>query len=426
MRFHEFILYFASSYATSGHYEKGKNIYSMGQSLITLKDITKAEVLFEIQQGIDNNYFKKSLEGNILAIPRAFYPVGDDYVITSIKYKDMNNPNKELLLDSDRITRGNLLTIQEKELLLSMENPNIFFAYGINRESENFFVKYMRKMDSYIGISSSEAKDAITKGLGLEEASFEEIYNAIKSKKYSKTPLKDARIAHRIKGYEEKKYYETIASLDSLICNLAATLMVTVDDELIYVVGYYESGDNVISTSEAHAWAMDIDGKIYDATPTLEEDKKINELSDTIKNVIRWSLNQFMSFQIILTLTAIIIWTLYGKKIKFILKVKNSEKLLHTPEIEKSIATINDILYGGVNIPIKQKPSTLVDMISDEFYDMSINELQELKKRILASGLDWETIKRTEKLIDYIPFIRDNSEEIKTHINRPKKKNDRN
>lgn len=48
-----------------------------------------------------------------------------------------------------------------------------------------------------------------------------------------------------------QKYFQTVASLNSLVCNLATSLACGVDEKLIYTVGYAEDGDGCIRSNEA-------------------------------------------------------------------------------------------------------------------------------------------------------------------------------
>ncbi len=63
----------------------------------------------------------------------------------------------------------------------------------------------------------------------------------------------DAGLSFKIKWFNEEEYMEAIASLDSLICNLAAFLSVEVVDDLTYVSGYTATEAGPILAQGAHA-----------------------------------------------------------------------------------------------------------------------------------------------------------------------------
>ena len=125
-----------------------------------------------------------------------------------------------------------------------------------------------------LSLISNRAKAA----LGISEsATPEQVLDAIKSKKYSYTPVADAGL--RELATSGSNSYETFANtgeaisrLDAVNCNLAsaAFILATMEDtnEVNQATGFHDDGDGVLTQREAHAWIIDKDSKIIDPTPS--------------------------------------------------------------------------------------------------------------------------------------------------------------
>lgn len=125
--------------------------------------------------------------------------------------------------------------------------------------------------------------------LGLSAfASDEQIYNAIKSKNYSFTPLADAGLEDNLISEDGWSTTNTVgievgrvlAHLESLNCNLASTLHLLAtggggQDNLEISNGYANNGDNRLVNGEAHAWLMDKTGHVIDPTPARRSENGI-------------------------------------------------------------------------------------------------------------------------------------------------------
>lgn len=408
--------YYANGYATSATYESGKMIYKLEQPQISYNSFQNAEPLFDIEIEISRSTLKKAIENNELNIKQMLYPLGDNYVLTNLCIKDEKDETKIFRLDATRaLTTKNFITDEEKNILLAMKKPTVCFSYGISNINENSFISDVKKEEPY-SLLPNEVKDAITTGLNLDkDASLIDIFYAIKSKEYSFTPIKDAGLTRKIKKMSEMEYIETISSLDSLNCNLAATLAIISDDELIYTSGYYNN-DYYITSKEAHAWAMTIDGEIIDLTPTTIAENK--EESNVIDAIISWGIKNNIPLYAIGILIVLIIKALFGKKIKLHWKIYNVEKLLTNPETEEAYAQLKDILYGGINIPIKRDITDLADIIGKELSAYSAEELREIKKDLenMKSENNYQTLKLAQKIVDEAPFIKENSEVLKREL----------
>lgn len=405
--------YFARSYATSASYSKGSVEYNLVKPEVDFSSLKEGFSIFQI------NYFttREELEGmiqeNRLKLFQNLYPLGDDYVLTGVKLSDKKDQNKSLVIDYERaIKLENYLTEEEIKLLMSMESPIISYDYGLGIFRDNSFVNELHKSGAYQSLSYEEVREAIIRGLDLEkEATIDEILKAIESKTYSKTPIKDAHLSFKIRRMDEEEYYETVASLDSLICNLAATLAVSVDDKLIYTVGFMDNGDHYLKMNEAHAWATDKEGDIVDVTPSTP--KKESALEKDVTDLLLWGLENKIPLYALLLFITVEIEKKYRKKLIFNFNVYKVEKLLNTNDIESAYAKIKEVLYGGINIPKKSTPSDLVEMITKEFYSFTKKDLQELKKELKMSNIeDKHLLNNTLKLIDEIMFIEENSNDL--------------
>ncbi len=400
--------YFAYKSANEFDYKEGQINYLLKDYILTFFDIKEATPLFKISHTISKKDLNNCLFVDTLWVTGTLYPVGDNYVLTSITFVDKKDENKKIIYDRNRLSR--YFTYEEKQLLSSMEEIEIQFAYGISLENENLFTQNLPyKMYKDKTYSSLEIREAIIKGLKLsKDVTNEEIFFAIQNKKYSKTPIQDANLEEEIKSMNELEFFSSVASMDSLICNLAATLAVGVDDELIYITGYVNNDDLFITSNEAHAWAMNRNGEIVDITPS----ESYHFLRDTFYTILAWGIENNIAFYAVLLLIGVFVKKKLGKKIVFVWKEKRLEKLILSSDIENAYAMLNEFLYGGINISVKRKPEEFVEKISRDFYSFTEEELRDLKKKLLIQKEETNKSNQMKKLVNNISFIKENEEEL--------------
>ena len=420
--------YFACSYADMATYADGKIIYNLIESQIDFEEINEGFHLFDITFRVSRKKLKTLISDNKLNIPQILYPVGQDYIITGIKIVDLNASNNSVIIDYDRANlSGNTLTEQELELLKKMREPIITISYGIDYIHTNSFVNDIKR-DSYSDIPSLELRTIITNNLGLSnDATLDEIYNVIKAKKYSKTPFHDAGLTQELKNMDEREYFKNVASLDSLICNLAATLMVNTDENLVYVVGFSGNG-SCIKQNKAHAWTMTQDGEIVDATPyggligpennNYNNDELVvwdvdSESKEMIRNVLNWGINNNIRFYVLLVLISILGKKLFGKKIVMKMNIAKVDDLFNKPHVSEAYAKVKEILYGGINIPINYSSEELVDVITKEFAGFSKDELKDLLSQLNSMKKINRYYNLSSKIAKEIPFVLENSQELR-------------
>lgn len=405
--------YFATSYAIEADYDKGRIQYlNTFPRTIYLDNVRP---LFEIVCFLDSDDLKNLVKDNKLNALDIFYPVGDNYILTSILIEDMVS-GLSITIDLNRVRemKGSLSS-NEIDMILGMEKPKIVYTYGVSYVNLNTFVKGMIE-DGYNG-GIPEIKQAILKGLNLNyDASLEEIWRAIKSKTYSTTPIKDAGLSFKIKTFNKEEYFEAIAGMDSLVCNLAASLAVESADDLFYVVGYLNNNDDFILSGEAHAWAMDYDGNIIEVTPStlaLEEE-------NVIFTVLSWGLQNNIHIYIILILCSLLIERLFGKKIVLSLKILKIKKLLDDPNIFDAYAKINEVLYGGINIPRKTSKVVFVDKVCNDFMGYTKEDLANLKEKLRVEIKTRKLMNSSIKIVDEVSNIKENYKELKRVLEREK------
>lgn len=404
--------YFATNYAVDAKYNEGTVEYINSKSNTLTFD--KVTPLFEVSYYLDNETLKNLIYDDKIDLSKTFFPVGNDYVLTSVIIRDLDS-GKTFTFDFDYVKNySNTLSSAAKDLLMKMKTPRITYTYGLSEYSQNFFVHDMKEK-GYTG-GKSEVKEAIVKGLDLsEDASLEEIWQAIKSKTYSTTPIKDAGLKRAIKTLDEVEYFETIASLDSLVCNLAASLAVESTNDLCYVVGYLNNGDNYLSLSEAHAWAMDFEGNIIEVTPSLSAEEE-----NMLLTVLEWGFNNNIQIYTLLVLISLLIKKYYGKKIVLTLKIIRINNLLENPYIFNAYAKINDVLYGGINIPRKNSKIILLDKVYKDFKGFSRNDLNLLKEKLKQEEMSRKVASASIKLVNEIPNIESNYNEIRRILEKEK------
>lgn len=413
--------YFAISSADSTDYEKGQLTYSCSQPVISGNDFEEVETLFEVQYTISNSLLRSFIYNEELQIPGFFYPVGDNYVLTSMEIRDLDDSSKAFQINAGRVSGfGMKITQTESSLLQSMSNPQFVCSYGVGVENQNSFLDSLGKDVSYFSSSHDDIKNAILSGLQLEEfATDREIFLAISSKDYSTAPFEDAKLTGAIRTLDEKEYLETTASLSSLNCNLAATLAVGTSEELIYVVGYHNTDDNYISANEAHAWAMNEKGDIIDLTPSTRAEKARISF---IYKVLRWGIDNHIPLYLVLACVFYKINKRLGKKVKVYIRIQKVKKTLTSPDIESSYATLKDILYGGINMPCNRTPDELLEVIEKELSGFSTQELKAIKKELEKSEYNRNGELTTSlQVIKNVSFMKENSTEIQKALKKTKK-----
>ncbi len=416
-------VYFANGYATSAEYSGGKIEYIVEQPLVDISDFRDIQGLFEVSIYLDENILKQFIVEDEFRFSKLFYPLGtgdytENYVLTQIYIYDPLSDSKVFEVDGHRFSlTGNKITYFEKETLQSLHYAKLVYVYGIDY-GINPFVEDLNKDGSYTKEDPDIIRKKIIEGLELDEnASDEEIYSAIMSKEYSTTPIKDAGMSLRIKWMNEKKYFKTIASLDSLVCNLAATLAVGTDEELIYTVGYYNANDRSICANEAHAWAMSPDGRLIDITPSVITELEEEENAFLI-NLISWGIENHIPLYTLLAYTTYLFNKIFGKKVRFYLNLRKVEKILIDSDIEESYAKLRETLYGGINIPCKRTPTELLEAIERDFGSFSLEELKALREELQSDFNNEGELDSALQLLNKVPFLRANSGKVKQKLMR--------
>lgn len=160
----------------------------------------------------------------------------------------------------------------EKAQTIKPENTKRMDAVFISKNDEA-----PRNYDNFNTAERSKIAIEVRKALGLSATATEaEVYKAVKDNhSYSYTPFADSKTKININESEGSdivsEYGAILANLESLNCNLAATLstLATLDTASTRLVTGFmaDSGDNYLSSSEAHAWLVDQGGQIIDTTP---------------------------------------------------------------------------------------------------------------------------------------------------------------
>lgn len=398
--------YFAVSSASSATYEEGKMNYRLHfpNFVVSLYD---EEPLFEIRYELSKEDLQTRLFYKDAGFTKTFYPVGDNYVLTGYTITDIEDESKTFIWDLEREQKGLKLTEEEIEILDSMDTPEICYTYGRKDNAKNTFIYDLDKY-FYTESSTEEIKNSVRKGLGLDaNATVEEIFFAIENKEYSKTPIADAKAS--LDQLDEKKYYEAIASLDSLVCNLATMLATGVDEDLIYVVGYKNTNDNNITSLEAHAWGMYKTGEIVDVTPY----EKVSLVSQIVQKIFEWGKKYHIGYYSVLLLVGLKLKKTYGKKILFVFKKKKVEQVLENPNLANYYAELMKVLYGEETFPVERKPSLFAEAIAKNFYGYTKEELIEIKEILKKNNSCSEEVL---KLTKEIPFIVENKEVLKRSL----------
>ncbi|MCI9234219.1 MAG: hypothetical protein HFH08_06505 [Bacilli bacterium] len=402
--------YYAMQYATGAYYRDGEIVYESKTEHIYFSEMEEVAPLFSVQYAISKKDLQDAIENmnNSFFLEKALYPVGDDYVITRIIVSEKEDPlNKVEIYIKDNCTWGESAEgLSVVEALSQMKEPQVCCVYGISEKSRNSFVRGMRKEESYTAHPKEMIRSAIIRGLGMEEnTTDEEAFFAIKNKVYSLTPIEDAGMSNEIRDLGEVEFYETVASFDSLICNLAALLATGVNDELICVSGFYVDEDNFVTSNQRHDWAMTKEGNIIDVTPSKIEEKHLD-------SIMNWGIEKCIPVPIILGIAGYFIYKKYGKRIKFQIAVKNVEKTISAEEFETTYAKLKETVYDGIHIPVSRDLSETINTVNVEFSGWTLEELTELKNELKKSGLTHSELRTSYRLIKQIPFIRKNKDAI--------------
>lgn len=410
--------YYAAGYAKDATYENGKMTYTIVQPELSFTDFQLVEEAFFVEYEIGRKELSHMILNQELHLLKTLYPIGN-YAMARVTIMDVRDTTKRVSIDYERaFTSHTKITKEEEEILKSMQAPVVDCYYGSYPYGNEFVMNLGR--DSYTSLPQSEAKEAILNGLGLKEnVSLEEVIHAIQSKKYSKTPIQDAGLSRKIKKMGEKEYLKTIASLDSLVCNLAATLIVEVDGSLTYVVGYAIEDIGTITAGDAHAWAINEDGDIIDATPFAEAEKDISlleekkaEIQKIVDAISHFAIQSHLPIYVVSFLIGAALYKKFGKKVKIAFKENKIEKLLEKENIEVAYAKLNEAWYGSMTIPKQRTASEFVDTIENEFASFTLEDLKELKKQLRAVVDEKEVLKNANQLINEIPYIKEHAKEL--------------
>ena len=412
--------YYATGYSNKATYKKGKMEFELVQPTISFKEFQDVPVEFEVMYCISQEELEKMVVNRKLELVKNLYPVGDNYVISEITIFDNSDSSKKVTIDSQRASHWEgVITPQEKELLFSMHSPKIICSYGMSSTPTNPFMNVLEEKPSYSTLSLDKRKEAVIRGLGLSnDASLEEILKAIQEKEYSKTPIRDAGLSFKIKRLTEEEYIETVASLDTLICNLAAFLAVEASDELTYVVGYaYQVEDSHrIVSGNAHAWTMKEDGQIIDVTPSTLSKKEESQFEEQLDKIILFALQYKIPMATAMFFIGTALHKRYGKKVKVSLKAEQVKKILEKEDIGNTYAQIQEVLYGGGNCAKKQDVEGWITTIENEFYSFDVQDLKELKQELQGKIADGEERRKAENLLDMIPYIKENASDLQKRL----------
>lgn len=398
--------YYAKGYASGAEYGEGSMQYYVVDSLYNL-ELYDAKPLFTITYSLPKDFAKHTMFSRTM-----LYPVDGNYVVQKVEIIDKQTPGKVFVWNLERSKKGTDLTEEEIRFLGTFLEPEITYTFGLSDTMENEFVKEMCKINPYTEHSMEEVRTAICKGLHVtEHADIDEIYEAIKAKKYSKTPIKDAKMENAIKSMDELEYLEAIATMDSTVCNLASTMAVCTNDELFYTIGYLNTDNEFISADEAHAWAMNKDGAIIDVTPN-----KPFEIGKVIAEVLQWGLEHHLPLYALFLFIAAKLKKKYGKKISMKIEMKNAQNVLLDPSLNSTYAKINEYLYGGIHVPSHKTPEEMVGNIKNNFGYMDKETLQKIKKELMHQKIDRTELNRMKKFLTAVPIISEHPEELRQRI----------
>lgn len=412
--------YFACEYGKSSSYKKGNISYDLVQPYLEKDDFydgIKENLIIDVK--FSRKELKDMIKDGYLRVPVAVCPVGEfDYLLTEIEIHDRENPSNSFIINSTSIARK--LTDDEIKALKKMKEPAIYYYYAYGYcffYNLNPFVSKLPEKGKYLTTDSYEMREIITANLGLDpQVDNYFIAKAIRNKIYSETPFKDAGLSSKIRKMNEKEFIDCVSSLDSLVCNLAATLMVECDDSYIYVTGFY-SDDPEITYGEAHAWVMDRMGNLVDATPAhrVDEEKK-----DSSKSLANWAKAMNVTLPVLLLILSLIIFKKYGRKVVFVIKEKSLLDLFTNGQMAEAYSLINEVRYYGISLPVQRDYEQTLNMVADDFEGYTKEELQEILQDLKAMHNPNKDF--AIKVIKRVPFIKENEEALKRKLNKRKDK----
>ena len=117
--------------------------------------IEDAEPLFEVSRRLNKTILKNLISDNRLDVFRTFYPVGDNYALISVRLEDLKNGNTFVINYERFLKNGNYLNSQEIDFLLSFNDPQITYTYGISQKDQNIFVDSLQNNKVYTGGNSN-------------------------------------------------------------------------------------------------------------------------------------------------------------------------------------------------------------------------------------------------------------------------------
>ena len=406
--------YYACGYATSSEYKKGQITYDMESLALSNTHIFSDKASdFYIKTNISRKELKSFIkDDSTLDLPIVFYPVDFNCFLTEIIIDDAKDSSKGIVI----VNEDKPLNKEQIDTLLSLKKPQVYYYFAtdnwvyINSFVDAYYPILIDREGRYLDTPSYEMKQIISESLGLgEDAYVMDIFRAIKNKDYSLTPIKDAKLTSKVKKMDEKEYIKTIASLDSLVCNLAATLAVEADDTLVYVTGFLadnDVGQLTLKASDAHAWGMDDFGFIYDATPQdLIQPEEEKESSGIVNKIIS------ATFQsLVLGTIGICLYYLGGKRLIFIVNKKQISNLLNSNQMGEAYSLINELRFGGINIPVQRDTLESLQLVANDFEGYTKGELQELLESL--KKMQNPEAKLAIKVIKRVPYIKRNEQRL--------------
>lgn len=252
------------------------NNQPVGVSVEQTPDKATEPLLFSVTTPyIDNTggYITLARPNNTKVVVARIIDKKDPSHIAAVKvYRDTTTGMYHASIDQDSF-KAFELPMLEYFLAASVDPADMIHAQGdmIYREGET--TKSI----------SQEESNKIKAALGLPAtATDEEVMQAIKSKKYSYTPIKDSGVkATEKRGDQSDEEVTTAiaefyASLPSALCNTANTVdMLATGGKGNIAVGYSVDADGALSEQRGHLWRIMQDGKERDATPAGEDPRKL-------------------------------------------------------------------------------------------------------------------------------------------------------
>lgn len=457
-------LYFVNQYSDRAYFYHGELDFYLRDSVASFARIVDCEPLFQIKVPISKNDFEDIDEDSFFHLPLEACPVGNEYALAKIIIRDEEDEAKCITIDEEWY-HDNLwdLTQEEKEIFKSMERPMAYYVYGLRENASQLSSQYSIDARDYTkDITEEEAKEAIIRGLGLDDdATDEEINERLASKDFTKYPLYTPTAQT-----DEIDFYEKIASLDSIDINLAAILTVMSNDDFIYTVGYKNADDDeYLLTNEGYVWAMNNDGEVIDFLEYFkdeevassskedasqndyddwagnqnqeinnsskdskdendeveekewseEENHKIREVLDKIR---LWAKEHHVSYYVAAILAVLIINKIFGRKIKLKLQFKNAYKTLEDENLARTYAELLEFIYREECGPVDRSVNDVIELIDRQFRALDEEKIEALLmelKSVIKESDNPEPLKKAEKLLRTIPFIKANKDELNAY-----------